>query len=303
MKKKKSFLFKIIFVIISCGIFLSCQENKNSKNDVTEPLARKPQSPIPTPESEEEEKEIYRWYYKGSIDNFSSSDEIKECPTEFLVDGICNSALSLCKKKITVYACYPENLEIRVTGKVLDENNQPIENVKIYGSLGFADYSNIGESYSKKTGKFILKVENYCVRIVVALKDGYVSLLGRPNGMALTRCKTENFAGAKDITIHLKKVPRTPNTIEAKSEERFCRVVGKVLNSDGSGLPGVKVANGKQSTLSDQDGNYIIEKQEKCDNYCTLWKENYRSIFPVKNNRAVVSCFLGQPNDVVFESK
>lgn len=303
MKKNRSLLFKIIFTIVSSGIFLACQENRSEEKNLPPPLFEKPVTPPSPPSIEDDENGIYRWHYKGGVDSFSSDVVPAECPADFVVDGTCDSALTLCKKKISLYGCYPENLEIRITGKVLDENNQPIENVKINGSLGVPGYDEIGETYTKKSGKFILKIQNFCVRIVVAFKDGYVSSSGKNNATTLTYCEVENFVGAKDLILHLKKAPRTSQNVDVKSEEQFCRIVGKVFNNDGSGLPEVTITNGKQSVLSDNDGNYVIEKKEKCDNHCTLSKQNYSSVFPEKSDSAVVSCFLGQPNDVVFESK
>lgn len=287
---------------ISCGIFLSCNKNSAKEKEIIPPLIEKPNPSQPSQPIEEEiDITTYRWYYKGGVDGVSSTTEIKSCPTDFMVDGVCDSALTLCKNKISLYACYPENLEIHIKGKILDENNHPIENVKIQGSLGVPDYDEIGEAYTRKSGKFTFKISNFCVHLISAFKDGYVSSLGEPYVTTSTQCKVEDFIGAKDLTINLKKIPRSIQNIEAKSEANFCRIVGRVTNADGSGLSGVKISNGRYSTLSGMDGNYSIEKQEKCNNYCTLGKKGYRSIFPEKRDSAVVSCFLGQPGDVVFE--
>ncbi|MBL7543139.1 MAG: hypothetical protein JNL11_04950, partial [Bdellovibrionaceae bacterium] len=136
----RSLLLKIIFTVVSSGIFLACQENRSEEKNLPPPLFEKPVTPPSPPSIEDDENGIYRWHYKGGVDSFSSDVVPAECPADFVVDGTCDSALTLCKKKISLYGCYPENLEIRITGKVLDENNQPIENVKINGSLGVPGY-------------------------------------------------------------------------------------------------------------------------------------------------------------------
>lgn len=319
MNNLRSFVCGMMFIAISAGINLSCSKNNSQEslpvnNQTPEKPTPKP-APTPTPgpiisepdenNNNEEEKIIYQWYYKGAVDVETPVNDIKDCPADFIVEGQCEKPLTLCKRKINLYACYPENLEVRITGRVVDENNRPIENVKINGSLGYDGFDEYGTTFTKKNGLFVLKISNSCVPLIHALKDAYTNSVGRPLTGAFTKCRVDNFIGAKDIVMHLKKADRTLNNLaQPISEPQKCRIVGKVFSSDGKGLMGVKVYNGRGNVESDKDGNYILEKNEKCENYCTLSKEGFSVIYPEESKyNAVVSCFQGQPADVIFKVK
>lgn len=301
MCKLMSLVFGSLFILTTAGFSLSC-----SKNDQVAPfIENRPEKPSPSPDPEspdhDDEKTNYQWFYKGVIDEYPHPDNLKDCPTNFSLDGSCEIPMSECKRKINIYSCYPENLEVRITGKVLDENNLPIENVKINGSLGYDGYNEYGTAFTKKNGSFILKIVNSCVPLIFALKDSYTNNTGKPHTSALTQCKIENFAGANNLVLRLKKSIRTINNIvEPISEQKKCRIVGRVADSNGVGLPGVNVFNGKSVGESDQHGIYTLEKNEKCDNYCFFRKKNYTQISPEEGNS--VSCYQGRPADVIFKA-
>lgn len=309
---------KFILLVFMIHVFFACNKNETNSDNIidtqqepttkpTPPPTPAPTTPEPTPApgngSDEIDPLYYRWYYKGNVTENSVSSKAEICPEDFEVDGLCKKPLSFCQRKISLYACYPEDLQIRITGKVVDENNNPIPGVKIIGSYGYIIYDEMATK-TKADGSFLLKNSNSCFPLVHALKDGYLNMDGFYQAIQLSKCKADNFIGASGLVIQLKKTSRSvPDAISTISTESSCRIAGKVLTVNGQGLAGVKVRNGNGSAVTNNEGIYIIEKDQKCDNFCSLYKEGYVAYFPSHESSAIVSCFEARPADVILTKK
>jgi hypothetical protein len=299
------FISKFIFLLflVSINLFsVSCSETKSAFKDKPK-VPLKPEDPNPTDESENQESPLqYAWYFKEdfSIENHKN---LPLCPDDFALDETCTSPLTHCARGQGVYSCYPENLEIRVSGSVVDQNGVPLRGVQIFNVNSLASTKDEWVSESKKSGKYLVKFYGGCSSLLSASKDGYVSSENaKAYDLKLSMCESKDFKGSTNIQFTLKQIPRTTNLSEIPvSSHNMCKITGRVIDTLGNGIPDVIVINGHEKVLTDNFGNYLLFKDESCSRFCVVKKAGYRNPDNSLGSTAMASCYSAQPGDIVME--
>lgn len=302
-------IFKLIFINLVIyftltSLFLSCDYSieKNQPNNPSPILNPDKTSPPEQPRVIEPPWPAlkYVWYYKG--ESLEPNSSLSNCPENFNLDGICSEKLALCQRGTSIYACYPKDLEIRISGKVIDENGLPIRGAHIFEVSSGFDYWERWKSQSKEDGSFLVRSNGICIKLISASLDGYETISGHAHDIKYANCKNEEFRGSDSMVFVLKKINRSVTKGDEGSSEHFCRIRGRVINPQGIGIEAVKINNGTVKTLSDANGYFEIQKQESCDRFCTYRKNGFISATFKDSATGISSCLEGLPGDVILKS-
>lgn len=287
---------------------LGCTQNKNNL-----PAAQNPpennKAPVDNkpPEILLEDPEVTIWFYQESREENDPMADFNECQAPFTIGSLCSSKGDLCHVNNHLYLCSPQDLMVRIRGKVLDEKNEPVVNALVMGGLGFSGYTNLSESKTNERGEFVVKAQNMCLSVVNALKEGYAAPSGFIYSSALTGCRTENYTGAQDIIINMKKMARTVpanREFHGINSVEQCHLIGKVVDSTGQPAPGKSVAmtwpENKNPQpivaplITDQEGLYEGTLPYACPQVCYIKGNHSRREFRTK-----ASCETGHPADLL----
>ncbi len=303
--RQESSILKLGFLFFCSALLLSCGPQKHSVQS-GEPIFEKPQDPPPSLEEPEEFESplVYTWFYKGvyNRNNKAAEDLPPLCPENFQVEGLCEQPLEQCLRGESLYACYPKDLELRIQGRVVDEEGNPLRGAQIFSTYPMAGFPDTWQAESRRSGNFLVRTQSYCLEVLSASKDGYVAVNNSPQDTRLSGCKVDNFQGARGLTFRLKKAERTFKNQPGLSTATNCELMGRVVDTDGDPLEGVQVFNGRGESITNKEGVYKILKSEACSRFCTARKRGFRPVEPLKGASAITSCFDAEPADMILKS-